>query len=177
VAWPDHVKVAVNLSTIQLTDALFGIVANALQWSGLAATRLEVEITESVLMKDIGRNAAIFQRLQDAGVWIVLDDFGVGYSSLNYLTMMRFDKIKIDKSFTLGLTDNPGCKAAVAAILTLARQLDMVVTAEGVETSEQVMLLRETGVDQLQGYLFARPGAAADLNFLPVDLRRAVVAA
>jgi diguanylate cyclase (GGDEF)-like protein len=165
-AWPDHVKIAVNLSTVQLrSSALFDVILDALLESGLPPERLELEITESVLMKNVERNGAIFRQLKDIGVSIALDDFGMGYSSLSYLTMLPFDKIKIDKSFTQGLANNVGCMASVASVLTLARHLDMVVTAEGVETKQQFELLRAAGVHQVQGYFFARPGPASELNF------------
>jgi diguanylate cyclase (GGDEF)-like protein len=177
-AWPDHVKIAVNLSTVQLTGEFIDVVLGALRESGLPPERLELEITESVLMKDVKRNGAIFCQLKEIGVSIVLDDFGMGYSSLSYLTMLPFDKIKIDKSFTQGLADNVGCMASVASVLTLARHLDMVVTAEGVETKQQFELLRAAGVHQVQGYFFARPGPVSALNFAALDSKgQAVVAA
>lgn len=177
-AWPDHLKVAVNISTVQLrNESLVGYVSGALLESGLLPERLELEITESVLMQNVERNAAIFQRLKAVGVSIVLDDFGMGYSSLSYLTMLPFDKIKIDKSFTQGLADNVGCAACVASVMTLARCLDMVVTAEGVETNQQLQLLRAAGVHQVQGYLFARPSPLAELDFAALDAKGRAAAA
>jgi diguanylate cyclase (GGDEF)-like protein len=177
-AWPDHVKIAVNLSTVQLrSSALFDIVLHALLGSGLQPERLELEITETVLMKNVARNAAIFRQLKYIGVSIALDDFGMGYSSLSYLTMLPFDKIKIDRSFTQGLANNVGCMASVASVLTLARHLDMVVTAEGVETKQQFELLRAAGVHQVQGYFFARPAPVSELNFAALDSRGQDVAA
>jgi diguanylate cyclase (GGDEF)-like protein len=175
-AWPDHVKIAVNLSTVQLTGTLVDVVLRALRESGLKPERLELEITETVLMKDVKRNACIFRQLKEIGVSIVLDDFGMGYSSLSYLTMLPFDKIKIDKSFTQGLANNVGCMASVASVLTLARHLDMVVTAEGVETMQQFELLRAAGAHQVQGYFFARPGPVSELNFVTLDSRGQAVA-
>lgn len=178
VAWPDHIKIAVNLSTVQLrTGALTGYVGDALRGSGLAPERLELEITESVLMQNVERNGAIFRELKAIGVSIVLDDFGMGYSSLSYLTMLPFDKIKIDKSFTQGLADNVGCAASVASVITLARHLDMVVTAEGVETKQQLQLLRAAGVHQVQGYLLGRPGPVAELDFAALDVKGEAAAA
>jgi diguanylate cyclase (GGDEF)-like protein len=177
-AWPDHIKIAVNLSTVQLrTSALVDIILHALRESGLRPGRLELEITESVLMKNVKSNDAIFRQLKNIGVSIALDDFGMGYSSLSYLTMLPFDKIKIDKSFTQGLANNVGCMASVASVLTLARHLDMVVTAEGVETKQQFQLLRSAGVHQVQGYFFARPGPVSELNFVALDSRGQAVAA
>ncbi len=177
-AWPDYIKIAVNLSTVQLrTGALLDVILHALLESGLRPGRLELEITESVLMKNIKRNDAIFRQLKNIGVSIALDDFGMGYSSLSYLTMLPFDKIKIDRSFTHGLANNVGCMASVASVLTLARHLDMVVTAEGVETKRQFELLRAAGVHQVQGYFFARPGPVSELNFVALDSRGQAVAA
>jgi EAL domain-containing protein (putative c-di-GMP-specific phosphodiesterase class I) len=128
-------------------------------------------------MKDVKRNGDLFRQLKDIGVSIVLDDFGMGYCSLSYLTMLPFDKIKIDKSFTQGLANNVGCMASVASVLTLARHLDMVVTAEGVETKQQFELLRAAGAHQVQGYFFARPGPVSELNFVSLDSRGQTVAA
>lgn len=176
--WPDNVKIAVNLSAIQFRASnLFDVILCALVESELPPERLELEITESVLMQDAERNSAIFQQLKNIGVSIVLDDFGTGYSSLSYLTKYPFDKIKIDKSFTQGLTDNAGCAASVASVLTLARALNMVVTAEGVETKQQFELLRVAGVHQVQGYLFARPSPATELSFIDLEQKGQVVAA
>jgi EAL domain-containing protein (putative c-di-GMP-specific phosphodiesterase class I) len=159
------------------TGALFDVILRALRQSGLAPGRLELEITESVLMRNVKRNGAIFQQLKNIGISIALDDFGMGYSSLSYLTMLPFDKIKIDKSFTHGLANNIGCMASVAAVLTLARHLDMVVTAEGVETKQQFQLLRAAGVHQVQGYFFARPSPVSELNFAALDSKSQAEAA
>jgi len=176
-AWPAHIKIAVNLSTVQLTSPLFDVVTHALHESGLGPERLELEITESMLMKNVERNSAIFRQLKNIGVSIVLDDFGMGYSSLSYLTMLPFEKIKVDKSFTQGLANNIGCMASVASVLTLARHLDMVVTAEGVETKQQFQLLRAAGVHQVQGYLFGRPSPVSELNFDILDSKGLPLAA
>jgi diguanylate cyclase (GGDEF)-like protein len=171
-AWPGHIKVAVNLSTVQLrSGALFDVILQALRESGLAPERLELEITESILMQNVTRNGEVFRKLKDIGISMVLDDFGMGYSSLSYLTMLPFDKIKIDKSFTHGLANNIGCTASVASVLTLARHLDMTVTAEGVETKQQFELLRAAGVHQVQGYFFARPGPVGELDFASLDVK------
>ena len=170
VLWPDNIKIAVNLSALQFrTGKLFDVILCALVESGLPPERLELEITESVLMQNIDNNSVILQQLKNIGVSIVLDDFGTGYSSLSYLTTFPFDKIKIDKSFTRGLTNNAGCAASVASVLTLARGLDMVVTAEGIETEQQFELLRIAGVHQMQGYLFARPCPVSELNFIALE--------
>ena len=178
VAWPEHIKVAVNLSAVQFRSGkLFDVILCVLVESGLPPERLELEITESVLMQDTKSNSAMLQQLKNIGVSIALDDFGTGYSSLSYLTTFPFDKIKIDKSFTQGLTNNGGCAAGVASVLMLARVLDMTVTAEGVETNQQFELLRASGVHQMQGYLFARPGPVAELDFSALEQKGRGVAA
>jgi len=169
-AWPEHIKLAVNLSALQFrTGKLFDVIMRVLADSGLPAGRLELEITESVFMQDQEKYAMILKQLKDVGISVVLDDFGTGYSSLNYLTKFPFDKIKIDKSFTGGLTHRADCAAVVASVLTLARGLDIEVTAEGVETQEQLDLLRIAGVDQVQGYLFALPCPASELDFFALE--------
>lgn len=168
--WPENIKVAVNLSATQFrTGNLFDVVLCALVESGLPAERLELEITESVLMRNTESVKLIIKQFKNIGVSIALDDFGTGYSSLSYLTMFRFDKIKIDKSFTQHLTGSAECAAIVASALTLARGLDILVTAEGVETKQQFELLRVAGVQQVQGYLFGRPCPADALDFSALE--------
>lgn len=165
-SWPDTIKVAVNLSAAQFRNGmLFDVILCALVESGLSPERLELEITESLLLQNKECHCAIIQRLKNIGVTIVLDDFGTGYASLSYLTMFPFDKIKIDKSFTQGLASRVDCAAVVASVLSLARGLDIAVTAEGVETKEQFELLRTAGVNQVQGYLFGRPSPVAEIDF------------
>jgi len=169
-AWPADIKVAINLSAVQFrTGKLFDVILCALVESGMAPERLEFEITESVLMQNTESNRIILQQLKNIGIAIVLDDFGTGYSSLNYLTMFPFDKIKIDKSFTQGLATRADCAAIVASVLTLARGLDIAVTVEGVETTQQLELLRAAGVHDVQGYLFARPAPLSELNFSALE--------
>ena len=176
--WPEHIKVAVNLSAMQFRSGkLFDVILCALVDSGLPPERLELEITESVLMQNAERYGVVIQQLKNLGISIALDDFGTGYSSLSYLTTFPFDKIKIDKSFTQGLSSRADCAAIVASVLTLARGLDMVVTAEGVETKQQFELLRAAGVHQIQGYLFARPSPLAELNFTALEQRGQAVEA
>jgi EAL domain-containing protein (putative c-di-GMP-specific phosphodiesterase class I) len=133
--------------------------------SGLAAARLEIEITESVLLQKSERNISILHQIKDLGVSIVLDDFGTGYSSLGYLRMFPFDKIKIDKSFVREMPDRADCAAIVCAIAGLDRELDMVTVAEGVKTWEQLELVRAAGCQQAQGFLFSRPQPASQLEF------------
>ncbi|MEH2487933.1 bifunctional diguanylate cyclase/phosphodiesterase [Bradyrhizobium sp. AZCC 2230] len=160
--WPSDLMVAVNLSPIQFKEAdLFDVICAALRDSGLSPQRLEIEITESVLLERGAENHAFMERLKHIGIELALDDFGTGYSSLSYLTAFPFDKIKIDKSFIRNLTHQPRSSAIISSIVTLARGLDMSVTAEGVETAEEFERLKALDVNFVQGYLFGRP--------LPVD--------
>ncbi|MBR0952362.1 EAL domain-containing protein [Bradyrhizobium canariense] len=156
--WPSDLAVAVNLSPIQFKEAeLFEMISAALADSGLPPQRLEIEITESVLLERGVENHAFMERLKSIGIELALDDFGTGYSSLSYLTAFPFDKIKIDKSFIRNLTHQPRSSAIISSIVTLARGLDMSVTAEGVETREEFEWLKALGVNFAQGYLFGRP--------------------
>ena len=164
--WPGHIKVAVNLSAAQFLDCnLAETVADALVSSGLAPDRLELEITESVLLQKSAGNLTVLHQFKSLGISVVLDDFGTGYSSLSYLRMFPFDKIKIDRSFVSELSNRADCAAIVCAITGLGRGLNILTTAEGVETEEQMELLRAAGVDQLQGYLLSRPRPVAELEF------------
>ncbi|WP_074116716.1 EAL domain-containing protein [Bradyrhizobium sp. AS23.2] len=164
--WPSDLMVAVNLSPIQFKEAeLFGMICAALADSGLPPQRLEIEITESVLLERGVENHAFMERLKSVGIELALDDFGTGYSSLSYLTAFPFDKIKIDKCFIRNLTHQPRSSAIIAAIVTLARGLDMSVTAEGVETFEEFEALKALGVNFAQGYLFGRPQLVARIEF------------
>jgi diguanylate cyclase (GGDEF)-like protein/PAS domain S-box-containing protein len=170
LSWPEDIKVTVNISAAQFrTGKLFDVILRVLAKSGLPPERLEVEITESILLQNKESYSVVIQQLKDIGISIVLDDFGTGYCSLSYLTRFAFDKVKIDKSFTQGLTDRADCAAVVASVLTLARGLDVVVTAEGVETKAQFRLLRAAGVNQVQGYLFGRPVPLAQLDFSALE--------
>jgi diguanylate cyclase (GGDEF)-like protein len=163
--WPSDLMVAVNLSPIQFKEAdLFDVICGALRDSGLAPQRLEIEITESVLLERGAENHAFMERLKSIGIELALDDFGTGYSSLSYLTAFPFDKIKIDKSFIRNLTHQPRSSAIISSIVTLARGLDMSVTAEGVETSEEFERLKALGVNFAQGYLFGRPLPIAEIE-------------
>jgi diguanylate cyclase (GGDEF)-like protein len=164
-AWPPHIKIAVNLSPIQFRKGdIVDVVASALSESGLPADRLEVEITESVLLQKNESNLSKLHRLRRLGVSIVLDDFGTGYSSLSYLLTFPFDKVKIDRSFVADMSTRSDCASIVCAITGLAKSLDMTTTAEGVETPEQLDLLRAAGCNQMQGYLFGRPCPASALR-------------
>jgi diguanylate cyclase (GGDEF)-like protein len=164
--WPADVKLAVNLSPAQLRRAnLPDVVSAALAEAQFPPQRLELEITESVLLEKNPSGLDSLRQLQGLGVAIVLDDFGTGYSPLSYLRIFTFDKIKIDRSFVGGLTNRAECAAIVGAVTGLGKSLNITTTAEGVETRQQFDLLRAAGCDQLQGYLFGRPCPAAELDF------------
>jgi predicted signal transduction protein with EAL and GGDEF domain len=166
--WPRHIKVAVNLSAAQFRQGdLSDIVARTLAETGLAPDRLELEITETVLLAKNAGNLAVLHQLKRLGVSIVLDDFGTGYSSLSYLKMFPFDKIKIDRSFVEELASRADCAAIVSAVISLGRSLDIDTIAEGVETAEQVALLRAAGCCEAQGFFFSRPVPVADLVLKP----------
>ncbi len=162
--WPGDTKVAVNLSTLQFRSGnLFEVVADALNETGLEPKRLELEITESVLLEKSETVLATLHALRALGVRISMDDFGTGYSSLSYLRSFPFDKIKIDRSFVQGLGTNSDSQAIVRAIITLGRSLGITITAEGVETAADLEYLRSEGCHQGQGWLFAKaqPNEAA----------------
>jgi EAL domain-containing protein (putative c-di-GMP-specific phosphodiesterase class I) len=157
-SWPADLRVAVNLSAVQFKQAeLFDVIMSVLSETGLPPERLELEITESVLLERAVENHAFMQRLKKLGISFALDDFGTGHSSLSCLTAFPFDKIKIDKSFVGSLMESYKASAIVASIATLARGLDISLTAEGVETREQFEMLRTLGVNFAQGYLLGRP--------------------
>jgi EAL domain-containing protein (putative c-di-GMP-specific phosphodiesterase class I) len=146
------------LSPIQFErPGLVEAVARALAASGLNASRLELEITESVLLQDSAENLATLDRLSDFGVSIALDDFGTGYSSLSYLQRFGFDRIKIDHSFIKSINRNAGSLKIVRSIVMLAHSLGLMVTAEGVETDEQFAAVRGEGCDDVQGYYVGPP--------------------
>jgi len=162
--WPNHVSVAVNVSPVQFRNPGLALtVIASLANSGLPADRLELEITESVLMQSNAATLATLHQIHDLGVRISMDDFGTGYSSLSNLRSFPFDKIKIDRSFIGDLSKGNDAVAIVHAILNLARSLKMKTTAEGVETAEQQKLLQSTGCNEMQGYLFSPPVPASEL--------------
>jgi diguanylate cyclase (GGDEF)-like protein len=155
--WPDHVKVAVNLSPAQLkTKNLVALVKDALADCGMPPERLQLEITETMLMQNTFATLAMLHELRKLGVQIAMDDFGTGYSSLSYLRSFPFDKIKIDRSFIKDLTDSAEPRAIVHAVAGLAKCLNMISTAEGVETQQQLDTLQAAGCTEMQGYLFSR---------------------
>lgn len=156
--WPENISVAVNLSPLQFdSPGLVSTVTSALEESGLSPSRLELEITESVLLRDSAVNSALLDELSDRGVSIALDDFGAGYSSLRYLNRFSFDRIKIDHSFIRDIIRNEGSLKIVRAIVMLAHSLGLKVTAEGVETDEQLAMVRSEGCDAVQGFLTGAP--------------------
>ena len=165
--WPAHLGLAVNLSPLQLRGGNFvKVLRSALAAAGLAPTRVEIEITENVLLAENSINLAILHELRALGVRISLDDFGVGFSSLSYLRSFPFKKIKIDRSFVADVVGNREAAAIVRAITTLGADLDMIITAEGVETEAQLQRVQELGCDEAQGYLISAPRPADELASL-----------
>jgi len=176
--WPDHIRIAVNVSPVQFRSQTLALnVAGALAASGVAPSRLELEITEAVLMRDDAALATLHQ-LCALGVRIALDDFGTGYSSLSYLHRFPFDKIKIDRSFVKNIGDEGASSAIIQAVVSIANASNMTTTAEGVEQEWQRELLRELGCTEMQGYLFSPPVSAADIaRLLSAPRDKAVSAA
>ena len=159
--WPDPLIVAVNLSPAQFRDGdIAETVAEVLKETKLPPERLELEITENLLINDTEEVLGKLNRLRQLGVAIAMDDFGTGYSSLNYLARFPFSKIKIDRQFIRNMTRDPATRAIVKTIIALGKSLDVTITAEGVETQEQAAILREFGCPQVQGFLYGYPGAA-----------------
>ena len=174
VTWAGSPKVAVNLSPAQFASRrLVDAVSAALEVSGLDPGRLELEITEAVMLQDTEATLATLHRLKALGVRIAMDDFGTGYSSLSYLQRFPFDKVKIDRSFTRGLDLSRQSNAIVRAVTDLCAGLGMITTAEGVETAEQFGALQRKGCDEAQGYLFSKPCPAAEIPPLLDRLNRA----
>ena len=168
--WPAPLKVAVNLSPVQFKHQTLALdVIAALGASELPASRLELEITEAVLIEEIDATLSILNELRGLGVRIAMDDFGTGYSSLSYLRKFPFDKIKIDRSFIQDVAERPDTLAIVRAVTGLADSLGMSTTAEGVETEEQLDCLRAEGCTEVQGFLFSPPRPA---NEVPAMLAR-----
>jgi predicted signal transduction protein with EAL and GGDEF domain len=163
--WPDTIRLAVNVSPVQFRNQTLALhVASALASSGLAANRLELEITEAVLIRDDETALAILHQLHAMGVRIALDDFGTGYSSLSYLQRFPFDKIKIDRCFVNELAEPDGSSSIVQAVVNIASARNMTTTAEGVETEAQKELLRTLGCTEMQGYLFSKAVPAAQVR-------------
>tara|TARA_B100000378_G_scaffold121229_1_gene97733 strand:+ start:160 stop:2478 length:2319 start_codon:yes stop_codon:yes gene_type:complete len=163
--WPDNQRVAINLSPIQMrSPRLMAQVVTAIAHTGIDPSRIELEITENVLMQDSEANVALLYKLRELGVRISLDDFGTGYSSLNYLRSFPFDKIKIDKCFITDLETRDDCKAIVRAVTSLAGTLGMDTVAEGVEREEQLEWLRAAGCSEVQGYFISHPVNIEELS-------------
>jgi len=163
--WPSEINVSVNVSSLQLTNKnLVNVVVGAIASARIPANRLEIEITESVFFEKTFANISTLKQLHELGVRFVMDDFGTGYSSLGYLLSFPFSKIKIDRSFITGLSDKKESRAIVRAVANLARDLKMIVTAEGVETDQQLEQVRILGCTEMQGYLFSRPLPAAEIR-------------
>ena len=163
--WPDHLRVAVNVSPLQFRNrGLASVIFQALSRTGLAPARLEVEITESIFLEGADETVALLHKLRALGIRIALDDFGTGYSSLSYLRSFPFDKIKIDRSFITAIAQDSSAAAIVHAIVELASALKMDTTAEGVEDEDQLAELRAQGCGSIQGFLFSRPVRASELG-------------
>lgn len=170
MSWPHNISVAVNLSSRQFAaDDLGEMVERVLAETGLLPDRLELEITETVLMQDSNANLEMLQRLRASGVRIALDDFGTGFSSLGYLQRFPFSKIKVDRAFISGLPDSEESQAIVRSVIGLGKSLGMRVTAEGVETPAQLAWVRN-GCDEAQGYFLSRPVSAAELPAVLAEL-------
>ena len=153
--WPNNLRVAINLSPVQFrSTGLIPVVISALSASGLPAERLELEITEGVVLRNSAQNMFILGRLREIGVRIALDDFGTGYSGLGYLAAFQFDKVKIDQSFIREMLRHPESRAIVRAAIGLAGNLGLCTTAEGVESLDQFEYLVSQGCTEVQGFLF-----------------------
>jgi len=162
--WPTDLRVSVNVSPVQFrSKGLAAIVTSAVANSGLLPNRLELEITETVLMHNNEETLATLNQLQSLGVRISMDDFGTGYSSLSFLRSFPFDKIKIDQSFVRALIDNPDCIGIIRAIADLGQSMGITTTAEGVETQEQLDQMRSEGCTEVQGYFYSRPVPAGEI--------------
>ena len=173
MSWPEPLKVAVNISTIQFKDqGLVHIITQALQDSGLDPARLELEITESVMISDFDAALAMLHQLKKLGLSIAMDDFGTGYSSLSYLRSFPFDKIKIDQSFVRELGQKSDCTAIIRAVTGMCESLGITATAEGVETRRQLRLLQGERCTEVQGYLISKPLPAHEIPALITDFRQ-----
>jgi diguanylate cyclase (GGDEF)-like protein len=162
-SWPKPLQIAINLSPVQFQHGdLAGLVHTVLLETGLKPSRLELEITEGVLIGDFSRAVSILRKLKALGVRIAMDDFGTGYSSLSYLQAFPFDKIKIDRAFISNLERNAQSSAIIRAVIGLGRGLDLPITAEGVETEAQLQFLKREQCQEIQGYLIGRPAPIED---------------
>ncbi|WP_456624295.1 putative bifunctional diguanylate cyclase/phosphodiesterase, partial [Bradyrhizobium sp. P5_C12] len=177
--WPEEIRVAVNFSAAQFhNNGLLQIIVQALADAKIAPHRLEIEITESMLLSKYGSAASVLNALLQLGVTVALDDFGTGFSSLTYLRKLPFSRIKIDQSFIRDMLVQPDCAAIVKSVISLARDLRIGVVAEGVETADQLEYLRQFSCDEVQGYLIGRPVSAKQvLALLDPKKQRAIYAA
>ena len=165
--WPDDIQFAVNLSAAQLANKnLANVIVGAIAAAGIPPSKLELELTESVLIQNTSTNRAKLKSLHELGIQFAIDDFGTGYSSLSYLLSFPFHRIKIDRSFINGIADNENSRAIVRAIGDLAQNLNMRVTAEGIETERQLQQVRKLGCTEIQGYLLSRPRPAPEISRL-----------
>jgi EAL domain-containing protein (putative c-di-GMP-specific phosphodiesterase class I) len=171
--WPDDVKVAVNLSPVQFQrGAIVATAVSALADAGLKPNRLELEITESVLLDKTDRNLRVLESLREIGIKISMDDFGTGYSSLSYLRNFPFDKIKIDQSFVRSLSRDGRSMTIVSAIAGLGQSFGITTVAEGVETEDQIECLILKGCSELQGRFYSMPVPAAEIPALMEKLAK-----
>jgi EAL domain-containing protein (putative c-di-GMP-specific phosphodiesterase class I) len=177
--WPSTIRVAVNVSAEQLHDPQFATtVVSALSHAGLPPHRLELEVTESVFMREGTKAIAVLEQILALGVRLALDDFGTGYSSLGYLSKTKFSTIKVDRSFVQGAAKNlPESLAIIRAVVALADSLGMSTTAEGVETDDECEMIKGLGCRKIQGYLFGRPMPAAEARRLITNDTQARAAA
>jgi len=159
--WPDDVRVSVNVSPLQINSELVDQVRDIIKESGLDPHRLELEVTEDVLIKDFEQTASMFSRLRALGIQVAMDDFGAGFTSMANLRRLNFDRLKIDRIFTMELPNHRRASAIVRSMFVLARELDLEVTVEGVETYEQYAFLSQQGHCELQGFLFSPPKPAS----------------
>ncbi len=166
MAWDTHVGVSVNLSAIDLKNSeIMRDIVTALERSGLPPQRLEVEVTESAIIADRNKTSMVLQSLKNAGINIALDDFGTGYSSLSYLNTLPLTKVKVDRSFVRDITSDRRSLMLLRGVTQLSHELGLGVTVEGVETEEQLALIRvAAGADLVQGYLLGMPSVAAEIN-------------
>ena len=156
--WPNGLSIAINLSPVDFRRGdVVAMLMSVLMETGLSPERVEIEITEGVMIEDVGRAVAVLRQIKELGVRVAMDDFGTGYSSLSYLQLFPFDKIKIDQSFVAKINDNPQSGAIIHAIIGLGRSLHLPVIAEGVETEAQLAFLKAEGCTEIQGYLIGRP--------------------
>ncbi|HEY0121866.1 MAG TPA: EAL domain-containing protein [Rhizobium sp.] len=173
--WPSHLKIAVNLSVYQFRHAgLLATVVSVLDETGLRPERLEIEITESVLLSEVEQSLHLLRALKELGIRIAIDDFGTGYSSLSYLRSFAFDKIKLDRSFVAGIETDPGNLAIVRAVVGIASGFNAMTLAEGIETEEQLGKLRAEGYSEVQGFLLGRPMPRQDAEALIFGEKRPV---